>query len=202
MTSARDVRTLLASVALVALLSPSVTACGTTSNEPAEGSTPSTSPTASSTSESASADWQTADAKGATLQIPADWSQDWDGASILFKPPADSTGFDVARTVFVVKPGLWEGTPEEIDALGDDELGDTKSEPGVRTARRLPDLKVNGATLFHVQAEDETDWLDIFGTLNGSERTTVSWKISKGVFPDRKEADAMIDPVMQTFKFN
>lgn len=125
-----------------------------------------------------------------------------EGKSVLFKPPADSTGFDVARTVFSVKPGLWEGTPDEIDALGDDELSDTKSEPGVRTARRLPDLKVNGATLFHVQAEDETDWLDIFGTLNGGERTTVAWQISKGSFPDRKEADAMIDPVMQTFKLN
>ncbi|MEI7058004.1 hypothetical protein WBG06_19415 [Nocardioides sp. CCNWLW239] len=199
MTSARDARTLLASAALAMLLTAAITACGTPSDAPSEGSTPSSTAALPTESGSPTAAWQTADAKGATVQIPPDWSQDWDGASILFKPPADSTGFDVARTVFVVKPGLWEGTPGEINSLGDDELSDTKSEPGVRAARRLPDLKVNGATLFHIRAEDETNWIDVFGTLNGSERTTVAWQISKGAFPDRKEADAMIDPVMQTF---
>lgn len=125
-----------------------------------------------------------------------------EGKSVLFKPPADSTGFDVARTVFSVVDGLWEGTPEEIDYLGDEELSDTKNGPSVKNARRLPDLKVNGATLFHVQAENETDWLDIYGSLNGSERTTVAWQVGKLSFPDRKKADAIIYPVMQTFKFS
>lgn len=45
-------------------------------------------------------------------------------------------------------------------------------------------------------------WLDIYGTLNGSERTTVDWQIGKVSFPDRKKADAIIDPVMQTFEFS
>lgn len=201
MTSARDVHILLASAALVALLSATVTACGTPSSKPTEESTTGTSATAPAASESPAADWQTVDARGAMLQIPADWSQDWDGGSILFKPPKSQTGFDTARTVFLVQNGLWEGTPEEIDYLGDDELADTKKGPSVKNARRLPDLKVNGATLFHIQAEDTTEWLDIFGTLNGSKRVTVSWVIHKST-GNRKEADAMIDPVMQTFRFS
>lgn len=200
MTSARDVRTLVASTAIAALLSATVTACGTQDDKPTEASTPSTS-TSPSTSESPTDAGQTVDADGATLQIPADWLQYEEGKSIVFTPPNDATGFDTGRTVFSVTTGLWQGTPEEIDHLGGKELSNTKKGPSVKNAQRLPDLKVNGATLFHVQAEDTTEWIDVFGSLNGSERVTISWVIHKST-GTRKEADAMIDPVMQTFKFS
>jgi hypothetical protein len=203
MISARDRRALVASTALITLLLTSVAACGSPSGseKPSEGSTPSTSSTAPSTSDSPNTESQTVDANGAALQIPADWLQFEEGKSIVFTPPNDSAGYDTGRTVFSVVDGLREGTPAEIDDLGDDELADAKKGPSVKNARRLPDLEVNGATLFHVQAEDTTEWIDIFGTLNGSERVTVSWKIHKST-GDRKQADAMINPVMATFKFN
>lgn len=193
-------------VALGALVLIGVTGCGGSSTS-GVGASPTTSTSGGATSASSTpADrgggsggtLKTMSEPGVQLEVPASWSVSKEALGTAASAPA-SAGSDPHAT-----PGVVD-LQAKADPLGSQDqmlksllAGDAARGTNVK---HLPDLHVNGATLYHVQYEvpDKHDLEDAFGTsVNGTDYR-VGWSFST-LFITRAKADELINQVMPTFK--
>lgn len=177
-----------------------VAACG--SSSASRGSTES--PDASSASSPSgvastpAAAPQTISDTGVQIQVPGDWNVSKESNGTTADPPnkagsnTTSGGLDL------------QSNPEPLGTIQDDVktvINGAKGEGGTNV-KRLPDLKVGGMTIYHVQYEGAGQWVDNYGTVVDGNGIHVLWEFfksgSNGV--TRAEADKLIAPVMATLK--
>lgn len=65
--------------------------------------------------------------------------------------------------------------------------------------KRLPDVKLGGVVFYHVQAQSNANWYDMFGTVRNGYLVHVLWTMTRD-FIDRDAATKLINQVMTTFK--
>lgn len=177
-----------------------LSSCGGGSDEP---SGPGTTPSGSSSSpaepdaSTSTGDSVVAEINGAQLQAPAGWSvSDEDGLATL-TAPKDELGYAPGSAILNADVTL-AGSTEE---LADTRLRGAKSE-GFTNPERLADAEFAGVTFFHIRAKRGTkSSYDLYGAVIDGSEVVVAWEFIIE-FADRKEADAMINEVMPTFKFN
>lgn len=138
---------------------------------------------------------QTLSETGVELQVPADWS--------VHKETTGTASSAPPQSGFTTTPGglAFGSEPDPLgttDSAAKSALGGVGS--GAKDAKRLPDLHVNGATLFHVQYEANKQWWDEYGTIVDGTSYSVSWQFFESQIKTRADADKLIQPVMATFK--
>lgn len=185
------------SVAVVALLGATLTACGS-SDDPSEGNTSSSSPSDGPSSSSADpyAGWHTASDDGGQFLVPPDWDvEEGPRGPDLLAPAQREGGVRVGGGIFGTSP-----TYDSADAIDNAAEASLKFiQAGGMKAERLPDETFGGVRFYHVRGESPTEWYDDYGTVNDSQLITVRWSFNRWM-ADRKQADEMIDQVMPTFK--
>lgn len=90
---------------------------------------------------------------------------------------------------------------EAVEGLAKLVQGQLKSDSSFSKVERLPDETINGTPFYHFRTETEFTWQDHYGTVASTTRdqVTVTWEFNKSDI-DRKSADALIAPIMATYK--
>lgn len=170
-------------------------ACGSSTNDP--DGTESTGGPSQSSSPTESAG-KTATLPGATFQVPADWDiQEEDGGLSMGAPGIDG-GSSSGHAIFLAGSFPY-AEPDANKTLASDEARRLDRSSVEKNVKRLPDVKLDGATFYHFQSEVDGGWHDWYGTIHNDSLVTVSWTFYKSDV-NRKEATAFIDQVMPTFK--
>lgn len=185
------------SAAVVVFLSATLTACGS-SDDPDKGTTSSSSPSdvQSSTSADPYAGWHTASDDGGQFLVPPDWDvEEGPRGPDLLAPAQREGGVRVGGGIFGTSPTI--DSAEAIDNAA--EAARKFLHSGGMKVERVPDETFGGVTFYHIRGENSAEWYDDYGTVHDSKLITVRWTFIRGMV-DRKQADEMIDQVMQTFK--
>lgn len=137
---------------------------------------------------------KTVSTDGAQLQVPADWSvsQEANGPAADPPPRAGSSGTSGGLSLHSKDDPLGTTDDDAKSSLG-------AAATGAKNKQRLPDLKVNGATVYHVRYDTAGAWYDVYGTNVDGRSYTALWQFSKSDV-SRAEVDKLINPVMATFK--
>lgn len=199
--SRRRPRTRLRAVVFTVLLAVAVGGCDEGSDGGASHPTPrahSVSESATTMSDSAtntpSRKRQTVSDTGVQLQVPAGWrvSQEANGPAADPPPQVGSSGTSGGLSLHSKDDPLGTTNDDAKSSLG-------AAASGAKNKKRLPDLKVNGATLYHVRYDTAGAWYDVYGTNVDGRSYTALWQFSKSDV-SRAEVDKLINPVMATFK--
>lgn len=132
------------------------------------------------------------------MQVPADWSVKNEAQGVAASPPPKKG----QRTV----PGAlsFESGPEPLGTTEDDakDALDGARSSGAKNVKRLPNVKINGMTLYHIQYEVKGSMWDGYGTVVNGNGIGVEWQLFKGGADGytRAQADKLIQPVMATLK--
>lgn len=184
--------TALALVTALGLLA----ACGAGADDP-DGTESSGGPSQSSSATEA-AD-KAATLPGATLMVPADWDIQTEDSGLSMGAPGEVDGDpSVGHAIFQSNPFPY-AEPDANKTLASDEARRLDRSSVEKNVERLPDVKLDGATFYHFQSEVDGGWHDWFGTIHNDYGISINWTFYKSDV-DRKEATALIDQVMPTFK--
>lgn len=169
-------------------------ACGSGTNDP-DGAESTGNPSQSSSPTAPAGNAATL--LGATLQVPADWDiQEEDGGLSMGAPGKDGTS--PGHAIFLTSSFPY-AEPDANKTNAQDYERTLKRDSTQKNLKRLPDVKIDGATFYHFQSEMRATWQDWYGTIHNDYLVTIDWTFYKSDV-DRKEATAFIDQVMPTFK--
>lgn len=190
---------------MAAALGLANTGCGTDGGPEVDptsgGSTAASSP--SPTGPAVPAGWKAASVEIAQFHAPEDWAIEPGGKQILsIVAPKDEIGLSpgaghVSADVYL--------TDEEIDTeleglakLAQDQF---KADSSLTKLERMPNETINGSLFYRFRAESEFTWEDHYATLvpDAGMQVAVTWKFNKSDI-DRKDAEALIAPIMATYE--
>lgn len=197
----------IAIAALATSLGLALSGCGSSEGS---GTDPTTTPSTSEGSASPSpstpsvpADWQIASVDVAQLQVPPDWVlSSTRKQSQTMRAPKNSVGLSPGAGGLMADAYGADGNLEDaVDGLAKLVHDQLKDDSSLTKLERLPDETINGTLFYHFRAETEFTWQDHYGTVASTTRdqVTVTWEFNKSDI-DRKDADALIEPIMATYE--
>lgn len=129
----------------------------------------------------------------AQLQLPAGWVVHQEANGVSFDAPRDDKGYLPAGGDLHSKPDPFAATEDSAKSA----LKHWKG-AGYTNVKRLPDVKIHGTTLYHIQFEEKTSWWDDYGAAIGGNDVSVLWESDKAGY-SRAQAAKTITSVMATF---
>lgn len=163
--------------------------------EPSNGE-PTSSPTIPS-------DWQSAEMAAAAVHLPPDWTLlDTTPDSTGFASPQDDFGFSAGGGTLALNVATDAADVKAyVDRSAKSLVKSRQSDPSIVSVKRRPDVTINGVLFAHVEWETSQTWDSEYLTVSrdGASQVVVVWQFTKGDL-DRKGAQALIDPVMDTFE--
>lgn len=184
-------RALVATTAMATCACAVLAGCGGQSSTGATSSGPN--PSASVSSPSASVSGPTVTEQGAQLHLPAGWTVRKEANGVSFDAPRDSKGHLPAGGDIQSRPDPFADTEDSAKSILK-----AKPQAGYTNVKRLPNVKIHGTTLYHIQYENDTSWWDSYGAAIGGNDVGIVWESDKAGY-SRAQATKTITSVMATF---